>query len=112
MYWTELEGFLLESYEAWHLERAFEETCVSPPYSTKALLYTFESSQNGSVCILAFYFVTEGLWGQMPEPLSRTLNFWSRAGSFNSVRMSVCQNKTFLLRSVVDIINLGFGQVW
>lgn len=111
MYWTELEVLLLESCEAWHLEKAFEETCVSPPCSTKALLYAFESSKNGSVCILAFYFVTEGLWGQMPEPLSRPLSFWSRAGSFNPVRMSVCQNKTFLLRSVVDVIDLGFGQV-
>lgn len=58
MHWTELQGFLLESCEAWHLERAFEETCVSPPCSTKALLYAFESNKNGSVCILAFYIVT------------------------------------------------------
>lgn len=58
MHWTELEGFLLESCEAWHLERAFEETCVSPPCSTKALLYEFESNKNGSVRILAFYIVT------------------------------------------------------
>lgn len=58
MHWTELEGFLLESCEAWHLERAFEETCVSPPCSTKALLYAVESNKNGSVCILAFYIVT------------------------------------------------------
>lgn len=61
LYWTELEGFLLESCEAWHLERGFEETCVSPPCSTKALLYAFESSKNEVFLHLGFLFFYRGI---------------------------------------------------
>lgn len=43
----------------------------------------------------------------MPEPLNRLLSFWGRGGSFDPSRMSVCRNKTFLLRSAVDVIDLG-----